>query len=344
MKKRTLRITNPATYITLLLAAVICGCGKKNAPAPVAPLGSTQPPVATPGIQPNVTVVPSKKPAQLAEVLDLTTLMNRIPTNEFALSENEGWDKFTMPKVQKWVRSNLYGKRGRLTVCMLRCSLAQRDAEQKPDEWTVSLEVAGIHANYAGMPNRILPTDKEDQTDHSPSMGTWGKASFACTCTEAEARKWDAHSKTAGAAVTVEGDVAGIALQPHLGGEFSDFFIGYDTFVQLDSVVLRRSNDTEPGVLYALESAMALHGSLREPEEVITEIRRLDSSGNYQLILLKNYRWDSKGKRFEVNLFPVSLAAHYSTFDDSTHFIRCDDPPTESQIAAAKEKIGWRKD
>ena len=271
--------------------------------------------------------------------------MNRIPTGEFTLSKEGGWDKFTMSKVQKWVRENLYGKRGRINVCMVQCNVAQDDANSKPDEWTVSLKVAGIHANYAGMPNRILPIDKEDKTDHSPTVGIWGMASFGFRCNEAEARKWDAQSKTLLPTVTVEGDIVGISFQPHLIADFNNFFIGYDTFVLLDNVALTPSKDTEPGALFACEFVNAQLNYLREPFNTITEIKRLDSSGDYQLIFLKLYNWGYGHKEVDqsTRLFCTPKFLPGDLIDTQVTFTPCGDPPTESQITEAKAKVGWPK-
>jgi hypothetical protein len=282
---------------------------------------------------------------QLAEVIDIASLINHIPTNEFALSKEEGWDKFTMPKVQKWVNENLNGKRGRVLVCMPQCNVTQEDANSKPDEWTVSLHVAGIHANYAGIANRILPIDKEDsrmpylhkenENAPPPSIGVKDNASFTFKCTEAEARKWDACSKTSVSAVTIEGNIVGIYFLPHLDVSLGDF-IGYDVFVQLENVAVTQSKDTEMGALYACELFMSQDSSLRVPDEAITKIKRLDSSGDYQLIFLKYNEW-ATGNRNKTKLLSFDLN------DTKINFTPCDDPPTESQIAEAKAAVAWPK-
>jgi hypothetical protein len=342
----------------LALVCVIFGCDKKPSLPPtisqptqsVNPTPNSNPvaqPPATPPPAPEVAVI-AQKPVQPAEVVDLGSLMNRIPTNEFALSDEGGWDKFTMPKVQRWVNDNLVGKRGRVNACVLQCNVNQEDATSKPDEWTVSLQITGIHATYAGLPNRILPTDKDDQTDHSPDIGTWAKATFNFKCNETDARKWDALNKKISPAVTVEGDVVGINFQPHFGSDFNNSFIGYDTFIQLDNIVLTPSNDTGPGALYLSEVVMAQYGALREPDEAITEIRRLETNGDYQLIFMKNDRWVSQGNQFtnevatQLISFPL-IEESLSDFNDKMKFTPCDDPPTESQIAQAKEATGWPK-
>jgi hypothetical protein len=333
----------------LALACFILGCDKKPAePQTVAqPTPSTQPvtqPVAqTSATPPSAPEVAVQKPAQPAEVIDLGSLMNRIPTNEFALSDDGDWDKFTMPKVQKWVNDNLVGKRSSVHACVLQCNVNQEDANSKPDEWTVSLKITGIHATYAGLPNRILPIDKDDQTDHSPEIGIWGKADFTFKCNETEARKWDAFSKKMVPAVTVVGDVVGIDFQPHLGGDFNDFFVGYDTFVKLDNVVLTTSDDTEPGAFFLPEYAMALHGMPREPDEEITEMKRLDTNGDYQLVLMKYY--EKSKKDTETRLLSFSLVAESINdfLDKSLKITPCDNPPTDSQIAQAKDATGWPK-
>ena len=343
------------SVVYVALACIISGCGEKNAPPPVAAADKTQPSAALPATQPNIAKGNSKKPVQLAGVFDFDSLMNRIPTNEFTLSEEGGWDKFTMPKVQKWVSENLYGKRMRIPVAVTYCDVTQEDANSKPDEWTVSLKVAGIHANYVGIANRILPIDKEDgripylhkdkgtQNAPPPSIGIKDEASFTFKCTEAEARKWDAHNKTLVPAVTVEGDILGISFQPHLDVSLGDF-IGYDIFVQLENVAVTPSKDTEPGVLHAcevfLDNTLEHDSSLNIPYESITEIKRLDSSGDYQLIFLK-YRWwrnesnGSGGKQYKTKL----LSANFNDTKGMT--TPCDDPPTESQISEAKAKVGW---
>src|SRR5437762_660115 len=129
--------TKPSLFYVALVC-VILGCDRKPAPPPAkAEPSTTQQQVAqSPAIKPPAAdaVATTKKPAQAIEVLGLDAMLRRIPTNEFTLSENEGWDKFTMPKVQKWVRENLYGKRGRFDVFMLKCHVAQEDANSMPDE------------------------------------------------------------------------------------------------------------------------------------------------------------------------------------------------------------------
>jgi len=143
------------------LACVILGCDKKPAPPPAKaePTMTQQPVVQPPAIKPSTpdAVATTKKPAQPAEVLGLDATLKLISTNEFTLSEEGGWDKFTMPKVQKWVKENLNGKRGRVLVAALECNVAQDETDPKPDEWTLRLTVTGRHANYAGMGNRLLP-------------------------------------------------------------------------------------------------------------------------------------------------------------------------------------------
>src|SRR5947209_7484601 len=105
------------------LTCVIQGCDKKPAPppAPAEPTTTQQPVVQSPAVKPSApeAVATTKKPAQSAEVLGFDAVLKRIPTNEFTLSEEGGWDKFTMPKVQKWVKENLNGKRGRALVAAL---------------------------------------------------------------------------------------------------------------------------------------------------------------------------------------------------------------------------------
>src|SRR5260370_39569870 len=119
------------------LACLIQGCDKKPAspPAPAEPTTTQHPVVQSPAIKASApeAVAATKKPAQSAEVLGLDAMLKRIPTNEFTLSEEGGWDKFTMPKVQKWVQGNLYSKRGRVVAFVLRCNVAQEDAASKPD-------------------------------------------------------------------------------------------------------------------------------------------------------------------------------------------------------------------
>jgi len=327
---------------------VVSGCNKKSAPSSAtAQSPSDQQAVAqTPAVQPPASAPNAANTPQLkqsAEVVGIDTLMNSIPTNEFTLSDEGGWDKFTMPKVQKWVNENLVGKKVRVDVCMLQCNVDQEDATSKPDEWTVSLQIIGIHANYAGMPNRILPIDKDDQTDHSPDIGIWGKANFTFKCNETEARKWDALSKKVVPAVTIEGNVTGISFQPHLGGDFNNYFIGYDTFVQLDNVVLIPSDDQKPGAFFLPEYVMALHGTLREPDEAITEMKRLDANGDYQLIFLKYKEWSSGKNATETELlsFPLVAESINDFLDKSLQITPCDNPPTESQIAQAKAAAGW---
>ena len=202
------------------------------------------------------------------------------------------------------------------------------------------------------MANRILPIDRQDQTDHSPSIETWGKASFVFKCTEAEARKWDVLSKKSLPSVTVEGDIVGIGFQPraaiiHSPGHYNLFFIGYDTFVQLENITMTPSKDTEQSALFAPEFVMAQSGRLRESDESITEIRRLGSTGDYQLVFMKYWKsryQDANGdtsSRFMTNLLTFSLIP--SLDDEKIKVTPCDDPPTESQIAEAKATVAWPK-
>jgi hypothetical protein len=294
------------------------------------------------------------------ETVDIVSLMNRIPTNEFALSSEGGWDKFTMPKVQRWVNENFLGKRVRFEVCKVSCNVSQEDASTKPDEWTVQIQVGGIHADCVGMANRILPVDKDDETGDSPfTMSgvavTWNLASYAFKCNETEARKWDTLSKKPAQAVVVQGDIVGINFQPHRGGVLNGHFVGYDTFVKLDNAVVTPSNETEPGALFISEMMLAMGGQPREPEASVTELKRLDTSGDFQLIFMKYIKWDSPLKdevgtttnlenRVTTQLIAFSMADEafhrYQDFE-GLKLTPCDDPPTESQLVQAKAAVGW---
>lgn len=342
------QIRKQATYVALALACVICGCGEKKSPPQAAAADKSQPATATPAIapatQPKIAEPTPQKPKHSAEVLSLDSLMDRIP-KEFTVSKDEGWDKFTMPKVQKWVQENLCGKRGRVNVYMLQCNVAQDRSDPKPDEWIVRMAVTGRHVNYAGMGNRLLPVPKEDSKDYSGGdVGIWGKASFVFKCTEAEARKWDAHSKASFSAVVVEGDIVEILFQPRLGNVFQDVFVGYDTFVQLENVAMTPSKDTELGALHIPEFVMAQYGNLREPSEAILDIKRLDNSGDYQLLFLKYHEWSSGQNAIKTELLSFPLVEQsLHDFDAKMKHTSCDDPPTESQIAAAKAAVSWPK-
>jgi hypothetical protein len=340
----------------LALAVVVSGCNKKPAspPATAQSTADQQPVVQAPAVQPpapapNTAATP--QPKRSAEAVDIASLMNSIPTNEFTLSQEGGWDKFTMPKLQKWIRENLYGKRERINVCMLNCDVTQEDAAAKPDEWTISLDVTGIHANYAGMANRILPIDKEDSrvsyldngdlSAPPPTIGLRDKASFTFKCTEADARKWDALSKTQMPTVTIDGDIVGINFQPHLDASLGDF-MGYDIFMRLEKVAVTPSKETEPGALYACEWMLPQGGMVVVPDEAITKIKRLDNSGDYQLIFLKYNEWSS-GTRNMTKLISFSLAESLQDFNHTMTFTPCSNPPTESEIAAAKAAVSWPK-
>lgn len=329
------QIKNQAAFIALALACVVCACGQTNTPLPVAVADKTQPAAASPAMQ-------------SGEIFNLAILMNSISTNEFPLSSEGGWDKFTIPKVQKWVQENLYGKKASMNVCMPQCNVTQEDATSKPDEWTVSLQVAGIHANHAGIANRILLIDKEDSrmpyldkenpNAPAPNIGVKDNASFTFKCTEAEARKWDAYSKTPASAVTVEGNVVGIYFLPHLDVSLGDF-IGYDIFVQLENVAITQSKDTEPSAIYACEYnvlMMARDGLADVPDEAITKMKRLDNNGDYQLIFLKYNEWRS-GKRNVAKLLSFNFSG------TKIMFTPCGDPPTASEIAAARTAVTWPK-
>ena len=171
-----------------------------------------------------------------------------------------------------------------------------------------------------------------------------GEAVFIFKCTEAEARKWDAHGKHTPAPVMIEGDIVEISFTPRLGGSFNELFIGYNTIVRLDSVAVAPSKDLEPIALLVPEVQGFLYGSLREPNESIIETKRLDSSGDYQLVLMK-YRRDY-GKQLASELFSFPLVKDGAGFhkeDGMTKGTPCDYPPTESQIAEVKAKVGWPK-
>jgi hypothetical protein len=343
-------IPKQATAVAMALACVICGCGEKNAPPPVAAPTSTQPSVASSATQPSIAEGSPTKPApvQMGDVFTLDTLMNRIPTNTFSVSEGQGWDKFTMPKVKEWVRETLYGKRARLLVAALECNVAQDGTDPKPDEWIVRLEVTGRHANYAGMGNRLLPIPSAEGYRKSIT-DLLGVAAFVLKCNEAEARKWDALGVNTPAPVMIEGDIVEISFTPRFMGldgylGFTNTFVGYDTIVRLDNVALALSNDLEPISVYLPELAGFLHGTVREPERAITEIKRLDSSGDYQLIYMK-YRCDYGKKVWSrLFLFPLVKAARgFRPEQGMYEGTSCSDPPTESEIAEAKVGGGWPK-
>ena len=347
------QIKNQATIVAVALACVICGCGEKNAPPPVATPARTQPSPASPAAQPSIAEGISKKPVpvKLAAVSDLDTLMDRIPTNQFTLSDEGGWDKFTMPKVQKWVSENLYGNRARVLVAALDCNVAQDETDPKPDEWIVKLNVTGRHANYAGMGNRLLPISKEGERSQS-SNEPLGEAAFVFKCTEAEARKWDAHGKNTPAPVTIEGDIVAISFTPRLvglEGIINNTFLGYDTTVRLGNVAVVPSKDLEPVALLLPEVQ-----SIREPLQAIIETKRLDSRGDYQLVYLKYWAWSEdngqklgqleKHLKLELRSFP--LVKDGQGFHAENGMLKgrtCSDPPTESEIVEAKANVGWPK-
>src|SRR5579862_1739270 len=117
----------------LFLACFIVGCDQKPAPPPTtakpAPSAPTvaQPVAQTTGTPPSApeVAISTQKSVQSVKIFDLGSLLNSIPTNRFVLSDEGGWDKFTMPKVQKWVNDNLIGKRVSNNVCLLQCNVNQ---------------------------------------------------------------------------------------------------------------------------------------------------------------------------------------------------------------------------
>lgn len=338
-------INKIATYVAVALVCIISGCGKKDASPPTAATPVAEKPqssVAPPATQPAIAEPVAQKPVQLAEPIDLNSLIQRIPTNEFAMSPEGGWDKFTMPKVQKWIQSNLCGKRERINLYMDTCKIAQEDAAMKPDEWTVSLTVVGIHKNSLGMENRILPIDKTDYRIQNevltkenllmpPTIGVRDYASFSIKCTEVEARKFDALAKTIASTVTVEGDIVGINLLPRHAVQHNNF-VGYDIFVQLGNVAVKPSNDAEPGALHCCEFWLD-GGNLNLMADMNSlVIKRLDSNGDFQLVFMK---YDAD-RPCDPNLVSFSMTEN-SVF----HKTSCSNPPTEAEISEAKAAVNW---
>ena len=245
-------------FILLGLFCLICGCGKNNTASP--PLATPQT-VTEPAAPPTIAAQPMP-PKQKREVSSLESLLSQIPTNQFTVSDG-GWDKFTMPKVQKWVSNNLYGKRTRLAVLALECTVAQDDVNPKPDEWIVRLRIPGVHGNYAGLGNRIFPiaVDGNFQSRLAEPMAS---TTFAFKCNEADARKWDAHCKESIAPAIVVGDITEVAFTPRLVGLFHNIPVGYDTVVTLANVTLAPSDDMEAISVYIPELIGHIRGSIRE--------------------------------------------------------------------------------
>ena len=343
------QINKMATYIAVALVCIISGCGKKESspPSPATPVADKpQTSSATPASQPAITAPTVQKPVKPSEIIELNSLIQRIPTNEFAMSPEGGWDKFTMPKIQKWIHANLYGKRERINLYMATCKVAQEDAATKPDEWTVSLTVAGIHKKSHGMENRILPIEKTDprvqfidsseEINSQPTIGAKkDSAAFSFKCTEAEARKFDALNKSTAATVMIEGDIVGIRLFPRRNIRYDDLgrFFGYDVFVELENVKVSPSNDTEPFALYACEAYMEGGYWNNMPYVDSIEIKRLDGNGDYQLVFMKYL--DDRGNG--TNLVSFSITKDMP----ASQKITCSDPPSESEISQAKAAVGW---
>jgi hypothetical protein len=88
---------------------------------------------------------------------------------------------------------------------------------------------------------------------------------------------------------------------------------------------------------------MALHGMPREPDEEITEMKRLDTSGDYQLVLMKYYEKSKKDTETRLLSFPLVTERINDFLDKSLKITPCEDPPTDSQIAQAKDATGCSK-
>lgn len=373
-------IVKSGCIAALLAAGLIGGCDKSTSSESGAGKSPSTSNDSTAAVQPPPAKVVEKvvpKPVQPTEVVVLESLLNRIPA-DFKQSEEGGWDKFTMPKVQKWVQENLYGKRGSIVVAARACSVGQDAENPKPDEWNVRLDINGVHTNYSGMGNRLLPIGKGDDGSHQGSgFGDIGKASFAFKCNEAEAQKWDAHGKVTPTPVQVVGDVVEVTIEPRMAGGFGNVFVGYDTFVRLDNVTVTRAKDLDAVAVYAVESAMGRHGRLREPSQAITEMKRLESNGENQLVFMK-YWHDKSGQVKDINNFDDMMALEKQNRDNpngsakkdieapkagisaalisfplikdgsqigcnsmDVKFTPCDTPPTPAQIEEAKAKVKW---
>ncbi len=75
---------------------------------------------------------------------------------------------------------------------------------------------------------------------------------------------------------------------------------------------------------------------MREPLEAITEVKRLESKGDYHLVHIKY--WDAKMEKILDELLSFVLVEGFD--DRKIRTLPCDDPPTQTQIDQKQQLVG----
>jgi hypothetical protein len=256
-----------------------------------------------------------------ASIPSLESLLKGIPL-EYRQSENGGWDQFTMPKVEKWLQTNLRDKKCSVTTTLGAVRMRQDDPAGKPDEWTVQLFTNGYASNFCGMLNVIAPQQ------------------FEVPCNEATAQTWDTYNKRRPAPIQVTGVFQQAKFEPNfLDGKI----IGYSVAVELSEVTITPRNDAE---LIALAAATEqISTSIQQAGgtvEAFPRVLRLESNGDYQLVFASVLYFNSDGTKTANMLVGLKLqGSGKSTYDKNVAAEPCSDAPTPSEVASVKQQIGW---
>ena len=164
----------------------------------------------------------------------LSEVLSKFP-KELSPTQNDGWDKFTLPKVQDWLDTNVVGSKLEAEPQLIKIGVEPREGSDPNHKWSVTVSLdANIKTARVG---RIVIA--------SDVSGPAWAGELEWDVDEATAKMWqkksNAHAPSGG---KVSGTISSITITPTRGGYLLNF--------QLDDLVidlpgLTRKSDATPG-------------------------------------------------------------------------------------------------